>query len=84
MNSEQWTVNSDSTLGFMRNAIISEILVEILCPVVGSYSIGHRMIYVAYTVLPKLLLSFCWGIDMEIETVSCRFLYLLGENKNAV
>ena len=57
----------------MRNAIAIEILVEILCPVVGSYSIVQRMVLygdaIAHTLLPGLTLSFCWGIDIAIEAI---------------
>ena len=52
----------------MRNAIVIEILVGILCPVVGSYPIVQRMVLyrdaIAHTVLPRLSLSFCLGIDI--------------------
>ncbi len=55
---------------FMRQAISIGLLVGILCPVVGSYSIVQRMaLYgdvIAHCVLPGLSLSFFLGIDILI------------------
>jgi manganese/iron transport system permease protein len=55
---------------FMQHAIVTGILVGILCPVVGSYLIVQRMALfgdvVAHCVLPGLSLSFFLGIDMTI------------------
>jgi manganese/iron transport system permease protein len=55
---------------FMRHALTMGVVVGILCPIVGSYSIVQRMaLYgdvVAHCVLPGLSLSFWLGMDLTI------------------
>lgn len=55
---------------FMRNAIVTAILLGILCSVVGSYLIVQRMgllgDVIAHAVLPGLAIAFFLGIDIFI------------------
>lgn len=55
---------------FMRNAILTAILLGILCSVVGSYLIVQRMgllgDVIAHAVLPGLAIAFFLGIDIFI------------------
>ncbi|MGG6268916.1 metal ABC transporter permease [Leptolyngbya sp. AN03gr2] len=63
---------------FMRNALAIELLVGILCPVVGSYLIVQRMALfgdvIAHCVLPELSISFFLGIDILIGAFGARIL----------
>jgi manganese/iron transport system permease protein len=53
---------------FMRNAIVTAILLGILCSVVGSYLIVQRMgllgDVIAHAVLPGLVIALFFGIDI--------------------
>jgi manganese/iron transport system permease protein len=55
---------------FIRHAISIDVLVGILCPIVGSYPIVQRIALsgdvIAHCVLPGLSISFFLGIDITI------------------
>jgi manganese/iron transport system permease protein len=55
---------------FMQNALTIGVLIGILCPIIGTYSIVQRMALfgdvVAHCVLPGLSISYWLGIDITI------------------
>ncbi len=55
---------------FMRNAMVTAVMLGILCSVVGSYLIVQRMgllgDVIAHAVLPGLAIAFFFGVDIFV------------------